>query len=135
MGSGRRGVSGDGYDHVVKLLAYRDNLKAELAKVTSSSRRHWPDLVARIRYLKPHIWTSKDIVRLSAIGRLVFVVMITQADDEGRLHTDPYHLATVHLSGSGASTVEVAFQLKLMQRLRMVQQYRGQFRGVLLCNP
>jgi len=80
--------------------------------------------MARIRYLKPHIWTSRDVVRLTAVGRLVFVVLITQADDEGRLHGDPHHLATVYLAGSGASTVEVASQLKQMQRLRMVQQYR-----------
>jgi hypothetical protein len=80
--------------------------------------------VPRHRSLKPSIWTSKDVVRLSVVGRLVFIVMITQADDEGRLHTDAHHLATVHLPGSGVTTIEVASQLKLMQRLGMVQPYR-----------
>ena len=49
--------------------------------------------MARIRRLKPDIWQSADFARLSLVGRLAFVIMITQADDEGRLRTGAHHLA------------------------------------------
>jgi hypothetical protein len=39
----------------------------------------------RIRTIKPELWNSDDFNALSAHGRLVFLWLIGQADDEGRL--------------------------------------------------
>lgn len=78
---------------------------------------------SRIRTLKPEIWTSRDIGRLSAVGRLAFIAMITQADDEGRLHTDAHHLATAFLS-PGVETPDVQSQMVVMERRGMIRQYR-----------
>ena len=39
---------------------------------------------ARIRSVKPEIWLSPQVMELSRDARLLFVGLITQADDEGR---------------------------------------------------
>jgi hypothetical protein len=39
----------------------------------------------RIRTLKPELWQDEDIGALSRDARLLFIGLITQADDEGRL--------------------------------------------------
>jgi hypothetical protein len=41
--------------------------------------------MARIRTLKPEFWADEKLARLSALTRLVFVGLISQADDAGRL--------------------------------------------------
>lgn len=41
--------------------------------------------MARIRTLKPSIWTDERFIELGRDARLLFVGMISQADDEGRL--------------------------------------------------
>lgn len=41
--------------------------------------------MARIRTLKPTIWDSEQLAEVSVNARLLFVGLITQADDEGRL--------------------------------------------------
>lgn len=41
--------------------------------------------MARIRTLKPEFWTDEKLAPLSPIDRLVFVGLISQADDAGRL--------------------------------------------------
>jgi hypothetical protein len=40
--------------------------------------------MARIRTLKPTVWLSPQIMNLSHGARLLFIGLITQADDEGR---------------------------------------------------
>lgn len=40
---------------------------------------------ARIRTLKPEVWQDEKVVDLSRDARLLFVGLITMADDEGRL--------------------------------------------------
>lgn len=41
--------------------------------------------MARIRSLKPSIWTDERFIACSRDARLLFVGMISHADDEGRL--------------------------------------------------
>lgn len=79
--------------------------------------------MARIRSIKPESWRSRDMTSLSILGRLVFVVLITQADDEGRQHTDAHHIAAVHLSDKSL-TPEVQSQLAQMERLAMIRRYK-----------
>lgn len=48
--------------------------------------------MARKRFLTPDIWSDAFIVRLSPEERLLFIGMITLADDEGRLRAEPSYL-------------------------------------------
>ena len=41
--------------------------------------------MARIRSLKPEMWSSESVGRLSRYARLLLVELITQVDDEGRI--------------------------------------------------
>jgi len=48
--------------------------------------------VARKRFLTPDIWSDSFFVKLSPQERLLFIGMITLADDEGRLRAAPSYL-------------------------------------------
>jgi hypothetical protein len=78
--------------------------------------------MARIRTIKPELWTSEDFCRLSAVGSLTFLALIGHADDEGRVKTTPQHVAKQMLHGSASSNA-VARQLQRMQQLGMIQTY------------
>ena len=43
----------------------------------------------RIRTVKPGMWTDGRVVRLSDAANLLFISLLNQADDEGRLKNDP----------------------------------------------
>ena len=45
--------------------------------------------MARIRTLKPEFFTSKDIVRMTPLARLVYQALWCEADRDGRLVWDP----------------------------------------------
>ena len=45
--------------------------------------------MARKRQIDPDIWTSEQFINLSIEGRLLFIGMISMADDEGRLKGNP----------------------------------------------
>ncbi len=45
--------------------------------------------MARIRTIKPEIWQDPKIGTLSHGGRLTYIGLITQADDDGRLEYHP----------------------------------------------
>jgi hypothetical protein len=51
--------------------------------------------MARIRTIKPEIWSSESIGRLSRDARLLFVALITQVDDEGRVRASSRGLASL----------------------------------------
>jgi hypothetical protein len=87
----------------------------------------------RIRTIKPEIWHSADFLRLSWLGRLAFVTLITQADDEGRLKTDALTLSTFLVP---AVAGEVEAQLQVMEDRGMVRRYGGRNRQlyISLCN-
>ena len=40
--------------------------------------------MARRRMIDPNFWESEDVSRLSLFARLLFIGMISNADDEGR---------------------------------------------------
>jgi len=42
----------------------------------------------RIRTIKPEFWTDQRMSRMAAIERLVFLCLISMADDEGRVEAD-----------------------------------------------
>lgn len=45
--------------------------------------------MARIRTLKPTVWESEQLGEVSVEARLLFIGLITQADDEGRMKGSP----------------------------------------------
>ena len=45
--------------------------------------------MARIRTVKPEMWTDGKVVRLTDGANLLFVALLNQADDSGRLKNDP----------------------------------------------
>lgn len=49
--------------------------------------------MARIRTLKPEIWATPSVGTLTRDARLLFVGLITQADDEGRMLAVPRQVA------------------------------------------
>ncbi len=48
--------------------------------------------MARKRQIDPDIWTSEQVISLQVEARLLFIGMISQADDEGRLKGSPLSL-------------------------------------------
>src|SRR5712692_3729977 len=75
----------------------------------------------RIRSIKPEIWQSRDFRALSHLGKLAFIALWSNADDEGRMRTDAAHLASVYVD---APTELVAKQLETMEVSDMVRLYR-----------
>lgn len=53
----------------------------------------------RIRSIKPEIWLSPQLMNLSRDARLLFIGLISQADDEGRGSADPRKLKAVIFPG------------------------------------
>ena len=64
-----------------------------------SRAKHWQSLrpagrvMARIRSLKPSIWTDEKFIALSMGARMLVIGMISHADDEGRLFASTAKLA------------------------------------------
>lgn len=48
--------------------------------------------MARKRMIDPNIWQSEDFSKLSTLGKLVFIGLFSQADDEGRGRCNPVYL-------------------------------------------
>jgi len=46
----------------------------------------------RIRTVKPEMWTDGKVVRLSDAANLLFIALLNQADDSGRLKNDPIEI-------------------------------------------
>lgn len=101
---------------------------------------------ARIRTLKPEIWEDEKLGRCSIGARLLFIGLITQADDEGRFkaapttlrarvfpHDDPLEHANGQLPGIGAGGLDVDGWLDELAAAGIVRLYevRGERFGDL----
>jgi len=82
--------------------------------------------VPRIRTLKPEIWQSRDFVGLDNLGKLTFIALITQADDEGRLRTDAHHLALTCLQGNRTPAVQQALYSLVQRRMVVMYEVEGE---------
>lgn len=76
--------------------------------------------MTRIRTLKPDLWLSPDFRALSVLGKLGFIALISNADDQGRVRTNATHLGEVFLE---AIPSEVQRQLDLMEQRGMIVTY------------
>lgn len=79
--------------------------------------------MARIRSIKPEWKDSRDMRRLSGSGVVVWWLLITQADDEGRLHAGEEEIAA--WARPWVELWEIPGQLALMRRLKMLQTYHS----------
>lgn len=88
--------------------------------------------MARIRSVKPEIWLSPQVMSLSRGARLLFIGLITQADDEGRGSADPRRLKAAIFGGDDDVTViTVAEWVAEIGVQRLAMLYDGNGHGPL----
>lgn len=78
--------------------------------------------MARIRTIKPELWSSDDFCALSLVGSLTFLALIGHSDDEGRLKADARHIAKTMLHGVTEAR-RVQEQLDRMEERGMIERY------------
>lgn len=88
----------------------------------------------RIRTLKPELWQDEAIGEVSRDARLLFVGLITQADDEGRLRGDPRLLAAQIYPYDDFSRSDLEGWLDELEQAQLVQLYEANGRA-LICLP
>lgn len=83
--------------------------------------------MARIRSIKPEIWLSAQVMNLSHGARLLFIGLITQADDEGRGSSDLRKIKGAIFGGDDctAEQVRMWFEEIVAQRLALTYQADG----------
>jgi hypothetical protein len=68
-------------------------------------------LMPRIRSIKPEIFISPQVMNLSRDARLLFIGLITQADDQGRGTADPRKLKSAIFGGDDDVTTARVLEL------------------------
>src|SRR4029077_4725218 len=92
--------------------------------------------MARIRSIKPELFMSPQVMNVGPLARLLFIGLISQADDDGRGSADPRKLKGLIFSGDDAiSAADVAEMLEelLLQDLGVL--YDGVKHGRLYALP
>lgn len=82
--------------------------------------------MARIRSLKPELWLSPQVMNLTHSGRLMFVGLITQADDEGRGLADARRLKAAVFPGDDCKLDDVESWLADVEKQQLCIIYDGQ---------
>lgn len=92
--------------------------------------------MARIRSIKPEIFQSPQVMNVSIPAQLLFVGLITQADDEGRGVADPRKLKSAVFPGSDeVSSESILGFLDELKRERLCTLYASQEHGALYSLP
>jgi hypothetical protein len=78
---------------------------------------------SRIRTVKPDMWEHEKIGRLSRDERLLFVVLITMADDDGRMRALPRQIIGHGYSHDRISERQVEKWLGALDRNRLIVRY------------
>lgn len=79
--------------------------------------------MARIRSLKPELWLSPQVMNLTHSGRLMFVGLITQADDEGRGLADARRLKAAVFPGDDCKLADVELWLQDVEKQQLCLLY------------
>lgn len=88
--------------------------------------------MARIRSIKPEIWLSPQVMNLAHGARLLFIGLITQADDEGRGTADPRRLKAAIFGGDDdVTTLMISGWLDAIGTERLATFYDGNGHGAL----
>src|SRR5215831_13927883 len=93
--------------------------------------------MARIRTIKPEIWTHEKFVSCSMAARYLFLGMLNQADDEGRLEYEPMSLKMRVLPADSVDPVALLDELtapRADKRRPLVQRYTVAGRDYLAMN-
>jgi hypothetical protein len=91
--------------------------------------------MARIRTIKPEIWMSPQVMNLSHGARLLFVGLITQADDAGRGSADPRKLKAAIFGGDDITSTDVRRWLDECSSQGLAVFYMSEKHGVLYQLP
>jgi hypothetical protein len=87
--------------------------------------------MARIRSLKPELWLSPQVMNLSHSSRLMFIGLITQADDDGRGLADVRRLKAAIFPGDDITTQQVSAWLTECKEQALVVLYDAAPHGSL----
>jgi hypothetical protein len=87
--------------------------------------------MARIRSLKPELWLSPQVMNLSHSSRLMFIGLITQADDDGRGLADVRRLKAAIFPGDDITTQQVSAWLAECKDQALVALYDAAPHGAL----
>lgn len=91
--------------------------------------------MARIRTIKPEIWMSPQVMNLSHGARLLFLGLITQADDEGIGIADPRKLKAAIFGGDDITSADVRRMLDEISAQRLAVLYEDASHGNLYQLP
>lgn len=91
--------------------------------------------MARIRSIKPELWLSAQVMNLSHSARLLFIGLITQADDEGYGSSDPRKLKAAIFGGDDVTLANVGEMLSEIVTQRLVVIYEADGYGALYWLP
>ena len=91
--------------------------------------------MARIRTIKPEIWLSPQVMNLSHPARLLFIGLITQADDYGRGSADARRLKAEIFPGDDVTAAEVSGWLVAITEQQLAMTYDGGPHGSLYAIP
>lgn len=92
--------------------------------------------MARIRTIKPELWEDEIVGSLSRDARLLFIGLISLADDDGRFRARPSNIrAELYRYDEDLTNVEVQSWLQELEQVNRIQLYeaQGQSYGVV-CN-
>jgi hypothetical protein len=91
--------------------------------------------MARIRTLKPEIWMSPQVMNLSVHSRLLFIGLITQADDAGRGTADARRLKAAIFGGDDCTSADVRRWLDEVSAQGLAVIYESPSHGILYQLP
>jgi hypothetical protein len=91
--------------------------------------------MARIRSIKPEIWMSPQVMNLSKEARLLFIGLITQADDEGRGTADARRVKAAIFGGDDDTSSNVRRMLDEIAAQRLIVLYHHEEHGDLFALP
>jgi len=80
--------------------------------------------MARKRMIDPKIWTSSDFINLTIRQRLLFIGIISNADDRGRLEGDPRSVKAKIFPADDFPTDEIQKDLDALTKSDMIVLYQ-----------
>jgi hypothetical protein len=80
--------------------------------------------MARKRMLDPGIWTNVQVAGLSVLQRLLYIGLISNADDEGRLNGNPTYLKGIIFPHDNITTQTILDAVKRIAKQSLIVHYR-----------
>ncbi len=77
----------------------------------------------RIRTIKPELWRSPDLQRLSVQHRLTFIGLISHADDEGRVVGEPAYIRSIVFPMDDVSLKRMGAILSDLEKTGLIRRY------------